>query len=284
MAYRGIGTQSGHKVVGSLMPVGTGMEITSDPAAGDTYRFGETIDIALTLIAPVDVEGAKNLNAPVGGAWRGPVYKSGSGTNTLVFGYTVQTRDLDTNGISVENSYVQDGIHHGWGGSGTVKVKDTDVVVPPAFSGLSNQSDHKLDGRPYPKDISITSTPTSRADVYGEDEIIQISVKFDQNVTVGNDATTTTGGDAQVILFIGAESNERDPLFYARPAFYVSGSGDDTLFFEYRVRDSDSDGNGVGAALPLGLKIKAAGTEIFYRPDRGGVLDDNPDHKVEGSL
>ena len=295
--YRGLDQQSGHKVDGSLMPVGTGMEITSEPVDGDTYRYGETIDIALTLSAPVDVEGAKNLNARVGtsdgtGTWRGPVYKSGSGTNTLVFGYTVQTRDLDTDGISIENSYVQDGIRHGWGGSGTVKVKGSDVVVPPAFTGLTNQSDHKLDGRPYPKNIEIKSTPAFWAGIYGEGEIIQIGVKFDQNVTVGDDAvaavgdnaTTTTGGDAQVILFLVPENNERPPLFYGRPAFYVAGSGAGTLVFEYRVRDSDSDDNGVGAALHLGLNIKAAGTEISYRPDRGGLLDDNPDHKVDGSL
>ena len=114
------------------------MEITSEPTDGDLYRYGETIDIALTLSAPVDVVGAKNLNANIGagdGTWRGPVYKSGTGTNTLVFGYTVQARDLDTDGISVENSYVQDGVRHGWGGSGTVKVKGTDVVVPPTSPG-----------------------------------------------------------------------------------------------------------------------------------------------------
>ena len=169
--YRGLGVQSDHKVNGGLMPVGTGMEITSEPADGHTYRYGETIDIALTLSAPVDVEGAKNLNARVAGpgdSWRGPIYNSGSGTNTLVFGYTVQTRDLDTDGISIEGSYVQDGIRHGWGGSGTVKVKGTDIVVPPNFTGLSNQSGHKLDGRPYPKAISITSTPALRSDVYGQ--------------------------------------------------------------------------------------------------------------------
>ncbi len=61
------------------------MEITSEPTDGDFYRYGETIDIALTLSAPVDVVGAKNLNANIGagaGTWRGPVYKSGTGTNT----------------------------------------------------------------------------------------------------------------------------------------------------------------------------------------------------------
>ena len=284
--YRGLEQQSGHKVDGNLTPIGAGMEITSEPADGDSYRFGETIDIALTLSAPVDVEGPKNLNARVGDSdtWRGPVYRSGTGTNTLVFEYTVQTRDLDTDGISIESSYFQDGVSHCWGGSGTVKVKGTDVVVPPAFTGLTNQSDHNLDGRPYPTNIAITSTPIFRVDVYGEEEIIQVRVKFDQNVTVGPSASGTAGGDTQVALFIGAEADERPLFSYAKPAFYVSGSGTDTLFFEYRVEYSDRDINGVAAALPWVGNIKATGTEIFYRADLDGVLDENPDHKVDGSL
>ena len=36
--YVGIDDQSGHKVDGSLTPIGTGVEITSGPADGDTYR------------------------------------------------------------------------------------------------------------------------------------------------------------------------------------------------------------------------------------------------------
>ena len=69
-----------------------------------------------------------------------------------------------------------------------------------------------------------------------------------------------------------------------KPAFYASGSGTDTLFFEYRVEYSDSDINGVAAALPWEGNIKATGTEIFYRADLDGLLDENPDHKVDGSL
>ena len=275
--YRGLGGQLGHKVNGGLMPVGTGMEITSEPADGDTYRYGETIDIALTLSAAVDVEGAKNLNAWVGtsdgtGTWRGSRYKSGSGTNTLVFGYTVQTRDLDTGGIFIESSYVQDGIRHGWGGSGTVNVKGADVVVPPRFSRPTNQPGHKINGQPYPKAISITLTPARRPDVYGQNEIIQVSVNFDQNVTAGDDALA--------VLFIGAEFNERH-------AAYVSGSDADTLVFEYTLRGNDSDGKGVEALLPPEQDIKATGTEIAYQPNPGGVIlttGDNPDHKVERSL
>ena len=90
----------------------------------------------------------------------------------------------------------------------------------------------------------------------------------------------TAGDDALVVLFIGAEFNERH-------AAYVSGSGTDTLVFEYTVRGNDSDGNGVEALLPPEQDIKATGTEIAYQPDPGGVIlttGDNPDHKVDGSL
>ena len=273
--YRGLDQQSGHKVDGSLMPVGTGMEITSEPADGDTYRYGETIDIALILSAAGDVEGAKNLNARVAGAgdtWRGPSYKSGSGTNTLVFGYTVQTRDLDMDGISIEGSYIQGGIRHGWGGSGAVKVKGTDVVVPPNFTGLTNQPGHKVSGQPYAKAISITSTPALWTEVYGGGEIIQVSVRFDQNVTAGNGAVAT--------LLIGTEFNERS-------AAYVSGSGADTLVFEYTVQGIDHDGNGVDAYVPPGQDIKATGTEIAYQHNPGGVIPtmgDNFVHRVAGFL
>ena len=205
----GIDDQSDYKVDGSLTPIGTGVVITSEPASGDTCRYGETIDIALTLSVRVDVDGAKHLNACLGSSddtWRGPQYKSGIGTKSLVFGYTVQTKDLDTDGISIGNSYVRDNIRYGWGVSGTVKVKGTDIEAPPDFTGLPNQSDHKLDGRPYPKTISITSTPAATADTHGAYEVIQASVNFGQNVDASRDvyAVVTKGAswDRQVMDYV----------------------------------------------------------------------------------
>ena len=273
--YAGIDDQSGHKVDGSLTSIGTGMEITSEPASGDTYRYGETIDIALTLSAPVDVEGAKNLNARVGtgdNTHRRASYKEGSGTDTLVFGYTVHTNDLDTDGFTIGGSYISDGTRRGFGGSGTIKVKGTDIEVPPNFTGLSNQSNHKLDGRPYPKTISITSTPAAAADTYGAYEVIQASVNFGQNVDASRDvyAVVTKGAswDRQVMD-------------------YVLGSGTDTLVFEYEVQSTDEDTDGVTIHLNDGLNIRASGTDIAYQSDLGGetpVLENQSGHKIDGSL
>ena len=158
--YDGIGDQAGHKVDGSLVPVGTGTEITSNPDSGDTYRYGETIEFSITFSAPLEVEGSRHLSLRVGSddsdGWRAATYLRGSGTNTLVFGYTVQTGDLDDDGVAMLGTWVENGKVHGLGGSGTVKVKGkgTDVPVTPTFTGLSDQAAHRLDGRPYPRTIS----------------------------------------------------------------------------------------------------------------------------------
>ena len=276
-AYAGIGHHSRHKVNGNLTPIGTGMEITSTPASGDsTYRYGETITVALNLSAAVDVEGTVLLNARVGtgdSTWRGVRYQEGSGTRTLVFGYTVQSQDLDTDGFRVEGSYVQDGVRRGFGGSGTVKVKGSDTeVVPPNFSGLSDQSGHKLDGRPYAKTIAITSTPTASSDTYGKGDTIQVSIDFGQAV----DAADTVFA----IIRMGSVWNQRHPPL-------ASGSGTDTLRFEYEVVEGDRDSNGIDAFLPHGLGIKAAGTDIAYVPNPGGEtpsMGEDPAHRVDGRL
>ena len=276
-AYAGIDDQSRHKVNGGLTPIGTGMEITSTPAGGDsTYRYGETITVALTFSAAVDVDGTVLLNARVGtgdDTWRGVRYQDGSGTRTLVFGYTVQSKDLDTDGFRVEGSYVQDGVRRGFGGSGTVKVKGSDTeVVPPNFSGLSDQSGHKLDGRPYARTISITSTPTATSDTYGKGDVIQVSIDFGQAVDAGDDVIA--------IIRMGSILNQRQPPV-------ASGSGTDTLRFEYEVVEGDRDSNGIDAFLPHGLDIKAAGTDIAYLPNPGGetpAMGENPAHKVDARL
>ena len=273
--YLGIDDQADHKVNGSLTPIGTGMEITSEPASGDTYRYGETIEVALTFSAAVDVDGAKHLNGRVGtgdNTHRRVRYQEGSGTDTLVFGYTVRTSDMDTDGFRVGGSYITDGTRRGFGGDGTIKVKGTDIEVPPNFSGLSNQSEHKLDGRPYAETIAITSTPEARADTYGIHEVIRVSVNFGQEVDAARSAyVVVTKGSARDIQVME----------------YALGSGTDTLVFESEVQRGDRDTDGVSIHVPSSLHIYAKGTDIAYQSDPGGetpTLEDQPDHKVDGSL
>ena len=72
-----------------------------------------------------------------------------------------------------------------------------------------------------------------------------------------------------------------------RYAQYDSGSGTDTLVFEYTVVEKDRDDNGVAAFVPHGLDIKASGTHIAYQPNPNGEtpeMPENSNHKVNGSL
>ena len=270
-AYVGFDDQPGHKVDGSLAPVGTKTEITSSPESGDTYRYGETVEYSITFSAKLELEGSRHVNLLVGPTdseeSKDATYQSGSGTNTLVFGYTVQTADRDTLGVRMLGTRFEDFRIKGLEGSGTIKVKGTDREVNPTFDGLTGP---KINGQPHPKDISITSTPRSRSDTYGRTEVIQVSVDFGQSVTAADSSFA--------ILAIMATwgSEER--------AVLVSGSGTDTLVFEYTVAVWDLDNDGVAAYVPPGLNIKATGTQISYLTYPGAIMPDNPAHKVDGRL
>ena len=80
----------------------TVVDITSDKPDG-IYKASDVIDIQMRCQTPVFVTGAPQLELETGAVDRMASYVSGSGTNTLVFSYTVQpgdtASDLDCTGI-----------------------------------------------------------------------------------------------------------------------------------------------------------------------------------------
>ena len=64
----------------------------------DTYGEGETIEISVTFDEAVNATSDTDFVLSVSGPKRAPLVR-GSGTATLVFGYTVQSGDSDSNGI-----------------------------------------------------------------------------------------------------------------------------------------------------------------------------------------
>ena len=80
-------------------PTITDVAVTSTPlAASDTYGAGETIEVTVTFSEAVTATTGTDFVLSVGGAKRAPLLR-GSGTATLVFGYTVLAADADDNGI-----------------------------------------------------------------------------------------------------------------------------------------------------------------------------------------
>ena len=275
--YNAISNQAGHKVDGSPPKV-TKVGMASTPANEHTYRYGESIEVNVTFSMPVRVVGNPGISLyfenegnaswkPASPQWRPAKYKSGSGTETLRFAYTVQPGDLDDETLHIGASGADRT------GDDLVKARDHDVNANNAFVG-QNPEGHAVDGRPYPKIIDITSAPSS-LDTYGGSEVIQVDIIFDQPVDVGK------GGQAEKGSFVLLEVGHA-----RRQARYASGGGSETLAFEYTVRKEDRDDDGVSAFLPPGLRVTAKDAAVPYDPSPHGVLRtivDDQAHKVDGS-
>ena len=84
-------------------PTITSVDVTSTPkAATDTYGVGEDIEITVTFDEAVTVTGDVDFTISVAGAVQARLL-SGNGATALVFAYTVQAGDTDTNGIFIGN-------------------------------------------------------------------------------------------------------------------------------------------------------------------------------------
>ena len=122
----------------NLRPLITDIEVTSTPQAtnaNDTYGLGENIEITVTFSEAVNVTGDVDFGLSVGGAKRARLAR-GNGTTKLVFAYTVQSGDTDTNGIFIGD---QDS------DNATLALQDDQSVVG-ADSGLDALLEHERPG------------------------------------------------------------------------------------------------------------------------------------------
>ena len=142
-------------------PVATGVSMASSPASGDTYAAGETVTVRLTMREDVTVllPGRPHVWLEVGGAVRRAAYSGpvGSATRTLEFSYTVQERDLDTDGVrlcSSDRPGIDCGRIHLNGG--TIRAARGGLDAALGTPGQSAQGGHKV-GVMEP---TVTAPPT----------------------------------------------------------------------------------------------------------------------------
>ncbi|MFN3761311.1 MAG: putative Ig domain-containing protein, partial [Algoriphagus aquaeductus] len=90
---------SGQKDIGidGVVPVITSVSVPSN----GIYAIGQNLDFTINLSEAVLVNGTPQLSLTVGATTRQAIYIAGSGSTALVFRYTVQSGDLDLNGIVV---------------------------------------------------------------------------------------------------------------------------------------------------------------------------------------
>ena len=141
-------------VAAPTAPMVTDADVTSTPAAGDTYGTGEMIKFTVTFDQAVTVTGApefefclgttSTMSCDVGTtppARRRAALSSGSGTTALVFGYTVVVGDVDDHGIWIGN---QDRTIKLEGGTIQGTVGGLNAVLTHAEEG--EKTGHKVNG------------------------------------------------------------------------------------------------------------------------------------------
>jgi hypothetical protein len=233
----------------------TGEFILTTPL-NKTYQSGENLDITLTFPKAVTVSGTPSLTLQVGTSNREALYVSGTGTNSLIFRYTIVTGDNDLDGVSLPSSINLNG-----GGltyaavSGAQNCQTT--LRPPSSPNL------RIDT--VAPTISSLSPPANGT--YFLSMPLNFSVTFSEAVTVS--------GSPRLPFTIGATT---------RYATYISGSGSTQLIFSYFVSGSDSDLDGINLSGQLDLNggsIKdsvSPSTLTYSSPNTSAILvaGDNP--------
>ncbi|MGO4293274.1 gliding motility-associated C-terminal domain-containing protein, partial [Chitinophaga sp. RAB17] len=86
----------------SLVFAGTAPVVTAvDVPANAIYRAGQVLSFTVHFSETVNVTGASSLDVIIGATTRSATLVSGSGTNALLYSYTVQQGDMDMNGITL---------------------------------------------------------------------------------------------------------------------------------------------------------------------------------------
>jgi uncharacterized repeat protein (TIGR01451 family) len=199
------------------------------PPASRTYRAGEVLQFTVVLTRSVTVIGKPEIDLTVGRTRTKAVYQSGSGTNQLVFAYTVKSRDTDTDGVAL-GSVIK--LPRG----SSIRLDSTNL--PLALAAV-NTSGVLVDTTP-PK-VNAVSGPANGS--YKAGQVLRFTATLSEPVTVT--------GVPTLPLTIGTT---------ARQAAYVAGASTPTsLVFEYTVQAGETDANGIAAGraivLPSGASI-----------------------------
>ena len=229
-------TAKGTIVDDDTAPTVTDVSVTSTPVlATDTYGAGERIEVSVTFDEAVTATSDTDFVLSVSGGKRAPLV-DGSGTATLVFGYTVAPGDEDDDGIWIgDDTRTLVGDRNGEPQAGAITSTATGTAADLDHPGSGTQSGHKVDGTRSIRTVEVSSTPLltssggTTPDTYGAGETIEFTVTF-------NVAVDVTGDPVLEFLLDGSE---------VRQAGYVSGSGSTGLVFHYLVVSGDDDDNGL---------------------------------------
>jgi len=268
LRHAAVAAGRGSKVNGRLAtpPAVREIALFSSPVRGDTYEFGETIEVAVEFDRGVTATGSPQVALTIGMETRQATL-SAWGDQSLYFDYAVQEGDRDEDGIGIAaNALVLNG--------GTIRAADGTTDADLRHAAVAAERDSKVNGRlatpPAVREIAFISFP-ARGGTYELGETIEVRVEFDRAVTVT--------GSPQVALIIGTQT---------RQAAYSASWDGRSAYFSYAVQEGDRDEDGISIAANAlvlnGGAIREGGTGTTSADLTHDAVAADPAHKVNGGL
>ena len=165
------GTSTAQFSIRALAP--TGLAVVSEPIEGETYKRGETIEVAVNFSDRVVVAGTPQLALSVGVNTRNADYVRGTNSNQLVFEYTVVEADADTDGIVAGQNALA------LNGGAITSVYGAQAIL--THTALAAQTGHKVDGSLTPGiDLTLGICDRTRQ---VRDKLVELVKANDSNVS-----------------------------------------------------------------------------------------------------
>ena len=209
-------------------PIVIGAWVKGHPGADGTWQAGDYVLMGLRFDKEVNVTGSPYFEVFVGRTRRIAYQGGGTGSRELLFGHVISSEDDGATSVNIiQNSLVLNG--------GTIK------------SLRGSEASLTFTGSPYV--TSVTILEEENGDYFwthaNPSEKIKVDVEFSETVNVNTNNGTPT---------IGIRLSSGDVQ-----ATYASGSGTDTLRFEYAVAATDGRANdgwvGTATIVPESLNF-----------------------------
>jgi len=199
--------------------------ISITPPVDSNFLTGNNIDFTLNFSKVVNITNTPRLTLDIGGVTKYANYLSGSGSQNIIFRYTVTGADSDTDGITISSPIDLNA-------TGTIKdssLTDANLVFTSAIPDLTNVFVNKP--------TAIITSITSPIDaLYLETQNLDFIINTNEVVNIT--------GTPRVAINVGGVTK------YAN---YLSGTGSQALTFRYIIENGLYDLDGIQIISPLDL-------------------------------
>ncbi|MED5227919.1 MAG: Ig-like domain-containing protein, partial [Pseudomonadota bacterium] len=266
--------QTANYEVDTLAPTVRSVEIT-DADGRQTYNgYGflnedDNVSVTATFSEAVTVAGGTpTLTLTVGSTDQTATYTSGSGSDDLVFGYTIQDGDTDSNGISIGADVLDNR-------SSTIRDAAGNIATDFTHDAADNNTDYIVDTTPPTiSSVTIDNVTGLQNNFLNEDDEVTMKVTFNEpqySAVIVNNPNAAT-------LTIKIGDDNRTATYDSGSGTTVSSGDNAFLKFKYEIQDTGTQGENDDDGISIPASALNSGS-IEIR-DAAGNISDNLSHSA----